>query len=218
MRLYVARWPNGTAMVVSAESMADVADRLDELGDPGTCEVVQLDVPLALVVRPAREQRGAMFLETSLDALDDAIDVERAIMSAVFPRLSEVVEQSRDAGGRAHVSRDAWRNAIEREKGRELAPSAAWARAVGEWWEEMSGGRPDETAAARDHMRVTIPGEPEPHQSAAPAFEAERRRIRKRIDAALGLDGSPAPSAKRTEPPVARPKTKTPRVGPSRRR
>lgn len=186
-RLYVARWPGGRAMIISADSMTEVAARLDEVGDPGTCEVTPLDHPVALVLRPRGLPVGGSLHEVSLDALEDALEVQQAINRAAFPHLHALIEASSDAG-EPDIDLAAWGDAVTREMERTLAPSAEWAHAVAVWWEEMTGARSDRTAAAREHMGVTIPGEPQPASAARVHFEAEHRRIRERVDAALGLD------------------------------
>lgn len=217
-RLFVARWPDGTAMILSAASMADVADRLDEVGDPGTCEVEPLEVPLALVVRPARAPHDGFFLDPSFDALDDSIDLERAVMTAAFPHLGAMVEQSVDPDGHAHIDDTTWRDAVAHEQGRQLTPSAAWVHALTSWWEGTIGAPAEQSAAAREHMRVTIPGEPEPNPSMRAHFEAEHHRIRERIDAALGLDCRAfAPTDDGQLPPKPRRHAKLPKRKPPRR-
>lgn len=220
-RLYVARWPDGTAMILSADSMADVAERLDEVGDPGTCEVVALQGPLALCLRPKFEPTEPFYFDLSLDTLDDALDVQRAIMRAAFPLLHEMIEQSRDEHGEAHVDREEWSRVAARETERELRPSATWASAIATWWEEMSGTPPDRSAALRDHMRVTIPGEPVPSPSMRKHFEAEHARIRQRIDAALSGGPKRETGPRKKKAPAGKPaaKKKPPRgSGPGRSR
>jgi hypothetical protein len=212
MRLFVARWPDGTAMIISAESMSEVAGRLDEVGDPGACEVVPLDGPIAIVARPRSEPPGELWLDVSLDALDDALDVQRAIMAAAFPALHELIEQRRGEDGGVDVDRAAWSAAVAREGARKLAPTALWANAIKEWWEETCGASADRSAALRERMRVTIPGEPVPSPTMRALFEAEHRRIQQRIEAALGVGAADeqktARPAKGPKKSAAKPKSK----------
>lgn len=215
-RLFVARWPDGTAMIISAESMAEVAGKLDEVGDPGACEVVPLDGSIAIVARPCSSPAGEMYLDVSLDALDDALEVQRSIMAAAFPALYELIEQSRDDDGCVDVDPSAWSAAIAREAARKLAPSTSWTNAIKEWWEETSGTSADRSAALRERMRVTIPGEPAPSPTMRGLFDAENRRIRQRIEAALGAgplppeDRTKTQSSKQSKAPRATPKAKAP--------
>ena len=52
-RLYIARWPDGTATVFTAYSMEHAVDRIDEIDELGECEVTPFDAHLWLTFRPS---------------------------------------------------------------------------------------------------------------------------------------------------------------------
>lgn len=56
MKIYIAKWPNGTISIVKASSKTDLFWKLDREGDPGSAEVFIL---------PA-EKNGAMHISTHL--------------------------------------------------------------------------------------------------------------------------------------------------------
>ena len=51
-RVYLARWPDGSATLLTARSLVEVADLLDEIGDPGGCEVAPYDGAVCVHLRP----------------------------------------------------------------------------------------------------------------------------------------------------------------------
>lgn len=65
MTLFIARWPDGSAWIVDAESMSDVAEILDEVADPGACEVQEYAGPFAIELRPASAPQGGAIFEFS---------------------------------------------------------------------------------------------------------------------------------------------------------
>lgn len=77
------------------------------------------------------------------------------------------------------------------ELARDLRPDSQWAAAVEEWWESV-GGPADRSAALRDMMRVTIPGEPRvetPQQSKL--FADAQRRMIERVVSGLSQPDRP---------------------------
>ncbi len=176
---------------------------MDEIDDPGTCEVSRYDGPLAISIRPMPLPDGEVFINVSFDALDDTRDVQRAIVRGAYPRLEPVVNA--DGTDDELATANDWRPAVTEELAREMEPSKEWADAIAAWWETMANGSVDRSAALRDMMRVTIPGEPRPAPELRALFEAEHRRIRQRIDRTLGVD-QPKPS----NPPRTRGSNKAP--------
>lgn len=213
-RLFVARWPDGSAMLVAARSLEEVADRLDEIGDPGACEVAPYDGPFALSFEPAVGAMPSDLLEPSFHALDDSVDVQRALMRAAFPELAAATDHLFEDDPDLGIDRQEWSAAVAREMARDLRLSAEWAEAVKTWWEEMSGGRADRTAALRERMNVTIPGEPRPTAEVRRLFEAEHRRITERI--ARNLMPAPDPSEEGGAPSAPQPQGKSKRSPSSR--
>ena len=86
MGLYVARWPDGTVWIVNAGSLAGVADVLDEVGDPGACEVQPFDGPFAIEACLPKESRGAdaslEFSET--DAPDTNYEMRARLLELAY--------------------------------------------------------------------------------------------------------------------------------------
>lgn len=180
MGLYVARWPDGTAWIVSADSLAGVADVLDEADDPGACEVQPFDGPFAVELRLPKESNEAnSSLEFSqTDAPDTNYEMQRRLLELAYPHVAAALEHADDEG---EIPDADWQAAVADEMKRELVPSTDWADGVKEWWEAFSGGDADRTAALRDMADVTIPGEPKPETpEQRKLFEAAKQRIMER--------------------------------------
>lgn len=160
MALFLARWPDGSAWIVSAAAMSEVADILDEAGDPGMCEVQAYDGPFAIELRvPEKPQEGTL-LTVSLTGSETSAQMQEVVVEAAFPRVHEALQAAdRDEDG-VLANEEDWTKAVAREVDRELAPSAEWAEGVREWWESMTGTPADRSAAIRDMHGVSIPGEP----------------------------------------------------------
>lgn len=43
MKLYIAKWPNGTATILTASSKKDLYSKLDEEGDPACADIQQVN-------------------------------------------------------------------------------------------------------------------------------------------------------------------------------
>lgn len=160
MALFIARWPDGSAWIVEAEYMSEVAEILDEIADPGACEVQEYAGPFAIELRPASQPHGGAIFEFSLTDGDTAYDMQQALLEAAFPRLQAALDAVTDKDGGSEPNHDAWAEAVAREVDRELTPSSEWVESVRAWWEARTGVPADRSAALRDMQGVTIPGEP----------------------------------------------------------
>lgn len=160
MALFIARWPDGSAWIVDAESMSEVAEILDEVADPGACEVQKYAGPFAIELRPASAPQGGAIFEFSPPDGDTAYDMQEALLEAAFPRLQVALDAARGVDGDGEPSDDIWAEAVAHEVDRELTPSSEWAESVRAWWEARTGVPADRSAALRDMQGVTIPGEP----------------------------------------------------------
>jgi hypothetical protein len=201
MALFIARWPDGSAWIVDAESMPEVAEMLDEVADPGACEVQEYAGPFAIELRPAAQRpSGAIFEFCQTDG-DTAYDMQETILEAAFPQLHAALDAVRGEDGSREPSDDAWAKAVAHEVDRDLKPSSEWAESVRDWWEARTGGPADRTAALRDMQGVTIPGEPK-------IETPEQRELFRRTQRNL---------AQQVANMLATPKPKTPRRPPSTR-
>lgn len=132
-RLYLARWPDGTATIFSAMSFEHAVDRIDEVGDPGECEVVALDDDLWLTMRPSDDPEESMLALCRRPIAE--IDSQPAIVAAAFPVLSKLVEASkRDDGDERDIDPNQWRQLKDMEADRILAPSPRVKEAIEDWW------------------------------------------------------------------------------------
>jgi hypothetical protein len=188
--------------------MAEVADILDQEADPGACEVYPYKGPLAIELRPAED----FTLECSVIGTDTGYDMNRAIMKLAYPALLQVLEQ-----GEGEPDAEAWSAAVEAERRRELHPSPEWADGVRDWWEQMSGGDADKTAALRDMMRVTIPGEPKPE---TPEQERLFQEAQERMMEGVGkvLSGASKPPKESSKKPPKKPSKTSPKKPPKKRK
>lgn len=190
MALFIARWPDGSAWIVEAASMADVADVLDEVADPGACEVREYTGPFAIELRPTAEPMDGTLLEVRPIDGETHYEMQEALLEAAFPHLRATLEE-RDPETGLPTS-EAWTVALAREHERRLNPSEEWAEGVREWWEEMSGAPADRSAALRDMHGVTIPGEP---AIETPAQRELFRQAQRRItDGVVKLLTTPGPT------------------------
>jgi hypothetical protein len=57
MKNYICKWPNGDVVLVSARNRQEVRLILDEVGDPGNCEIVQFKGPFAIELNPKMPKR-----------------------------------------------------------------------------------------------------------------------------------------------------------------
>lgn len=83
MALFIARWPDGSAWIVEAESMVDVAELLDEVDDPGACEVQKYVGPFAVALRPAVKRVGTPLLEFGPTEGDTDYEMQEAILACL---------------------------------------------------------------------------------------------------------------------------------------
>jgi hypothetical protein len=163
--------------------MEEVADILDEAGDPGACEVRPYTGPLALEFKPSADFE----LDFSMAGGDTAYDMRLALLNAAYPALRKTLTHNEEP------STEEWLAAVEIERKRKLRPSTKWAESVRRWWEEMAGGEADKTAALREMMDVTIPGEPKPETpEQRRLFEEAQRRMMEGVAKILG-EPSPRP-------------------------
>lgn len=207
MALFIARWPDGSAWIVEAESMPDVAELLDEVGDPGACEVQEYVGPFAVALRPAVKRVGTPLLEFGPTEGDTDYEMQEAILEAAFPELRAALETARANDDGHELSDDAWDAAVVSEVNRDLKPSSEWAESVRDWWEERTGVPADRSAALRDMQGVTIPGEPKietPEQRAM--FGREQSRITQHV---VDMLTEPSPGV-RKRMPGARPRPTRP--------
>ncbi len=141
-RVYLARWPDGSATLLTARSLVEVADLLDEIGDPGGCEVAPYDGAVCVHIRPQpNPEAGYLALHEGSFEYEDA---RVSLLHAAFPSLAELVDRSDPADEEpTEPSAAEWAAAAEREQSRELHPSPAWAAALSAWWNQIAG-RADE--------------------------------------------------------------------------
>lgn len=220
--LFAVRWPNGSASVVQACSLKEVAMYVDEIDDPGRCEVARFQGSLSLTFEPTRQLEDN-WLEFSASQFESSRDCQRELIRAAYPVLNEALdawEARRSDEEIEQIDSAAWSAAIEKEMARELAPSEEWTAAISAWWRDMSGGSPDRTAALRQMMDVTIPGEPQPETPEQRAwFAAEQRRMMERVADALhgemAVRAAPSPPKSSKPKPSPKKKAKTQKARPA---
>lgn len=88
MPVYLCRWPHGDVSLAAGESEVEVADVLDEVGNPDAAELMQLDHPIAihfkLGTRPGEEGTLPLHFEDLSEQLESSI-YERA-----YPVFNEI--------------------------------------------------------------------------------------------------------------------------------
>lgn len=139
-RLYLARWPSGAVTVLSAESMDQVADHLDQVADASECEVVPFDGDLWLTMGPADDPSGGPLSLLHRPTLE--IDSQEAIIEKAYPVLHKLIEASpTETADGDHddepIDLEAWQAARAMERDRILSPSPVWKRAITEWWQGL---------------------------------------------------------------------------------
>jgi len=139
--LYVARWPDGTATVFTAYSMEHAVDRIDEIDEPGECEVTPFDAHLWLTFRPTPldPANGPLIL---CHRPEREVDSQSDIIATAFPVISQVVESAQHKGDDGDTIEDdidpvRWRDAVAIEADRILAPSAELKEAIDDWWDAL---------------------------------------------------------------------------------
>lgn len=136
VRLYLARWPDGTATIFSAESFEHAVDRIDEIGDPQECEVVPFDGDLWLTLKPSDDLASGLLALHRRPALE--VDSQQEIVAVAFPVLSKVVEaSSHDGDDERDIDPEQWREASQVEADRILAPSPRLREAIEDWWDGL---------------------------------------------------------------------------------
>lgn len=115
-KLYLVRWPDLTAALVRAVDERDLAERLDELGDPGGCMWteydgplwVELELPAKVRLKPHDGLPRAADVEVTVEAetvemlslraripeTDTADEFQLAVLRGAFPHVAEVVEEA----------------------------------------------------------------------------------------------------------------------------
>lgn len=146
-RLYLARWPTGVVTLLSAHSLEHAADLLDQVDNANECEVVPFDGDLWLTMRPADEPAAGLFVLVQRATLE--IDSQAEIVERAFPVLHRLIEQSHRTteDGDTYdepIPIEAWREAVEMERDRILAPSSEWKAAVAQWGASLAGPPRDE--------------------------------------------------------------------------
>lgn len=208
MPLFLARFPGGQSLIVNAESLEGVADVVDEVADPGECEVSEYQGPLVLRCQIDLSDDDNPVLALSNAQVDASEEMLKAVIQAAYPAVAKLYKQKREP------RRTSWERAIDQECERELRTDAAWGRAVTRWWEEFSGAPADRSAALRQHAGVTIPGEPKVVTAAQQAlFDAANRRATEAVARAL-LTPPPTPRGKKTaesDAKGAKPRNRRPR-------
>jgi hypothetical protein len=140
-RLYIARWPDGTATVFTAHSMEHAVDRIDEIGEPGLCEVAELGADLWLTFRPSpRNPEDGPLMLCYRPVVE--IDSQQDIIAAAFPVVSQVIESAQHAADDGEVVEEdidpvRWRDAVAIEADRILAPSPELKDAIDDWWDAL---------------------------------------------------------------------------------
>ncbi|MBZ0232480.1 MAG: hypothetical protein K8M05_09150 [Deltaproteobacteria bacterium] len=134
-RVFVARWPNGSVTVLSAETAEHAADLLDQVGNAGRCEVTPLEGWLWLTFQPAVDPDAGPLALVHRATVET--DSQAAILAAAYPVLHEIMHAE-------SPSASAWADAMAIERGRILAPSSEWKRAVGRSWDSLAPGQVEE--------------------------------------------------------------------------
>lgn len=207
-RLFLARWPDGSATLLSASSLDEVADLLDEVADPGACSVVEFEGDVCFDLRLAEDPASGRFLTAEIESLDrDPCGL--SLVETAFPRVREMLAQHEDMP----PDSETWKRAVSDEAASVPVASAAWTRAVVRFVNQLFGP-PDRTAALRQMMDVSVPREPRPETPEQQAmFEAEQRRLAQRLEEKL----MPGDRAARAAKPPKKPPKKPTRPGNSRR-
>lgn len=140
-RVFVARWPNGSVTVLSAETAEHAADLLDQVGNAGRCEVTPLDGWLWLTFQPASDPNpdGPLAL---VHRPKIEVDAQAQIVKAAYPVLARIVDRAKTDEAPIDVS--VWAAAVTMERERILAPSAEWKEAVGDSWDALAPPRTDD--------------------------------------------------------------------------
>lgn len=144
-RLYLVRWPDGAATVLSASSLEHAADLIDEVDNASECEVSPFEGELWLTFRPAADPIAGPLALDHRPTLE--IDSQAAIVADAFPVLGRVLDASTAETAEGDhldvpVDADGWSAAAAMERERILAPSPEWKAAVERWWEAL-GAAPD---------------------------------------------------------------------------
>jgi hypothetical protein len=127
-RLFVARWPSGITTLISADSLEDAFVLLDDVDDPGSCEVTPYVGNLWLTVRPSDDPaKGLLDLchrpEREIDSQRDLIDIAYPVLS----QLLEAAERATEDGDTIEIpiAPSRWVEATAIEADRILASSRA---------------------------------------------------------------------------------------------
>jgi hypothetical protein len=189
--------------------MPEVADVLDEVADPGACEVREFEGPFAVELRPTeRPENGRLFDFSETEASDTNGEMREAILAAAYPILRTALERLPEEGTAGELNNAAWDTALLQEHHRELKPSPEWALAVRDWWEEFSGAPADRSAALREMQDVTIPGEPKPETPEQ--RERFRRAQAKMVEQVANIFPEPSKPKKKVDSSRG-PKKRTPK-------
>lgn len=128
MPLFVARWPDGTAWLVSAESMEDAADILDQGGDPGACEVHRYSGPVAFEFK-LDETQGT--LKAQIAPVDHGEAMQEEVIARAFPKVGKAINEATGEDFDSDTADFSAASSVELE--RPLHPSSKWEQAVERW-------------------------------------------------------------------------------------
>lgn len=137
--LYVARWPDGTATVFTAESLGHAVDLIDEIGNPQECEVVPFDAGLWLTFKPSEDLTQGLLTLCRRPTVE--IDSQSAIVAIAYPVLAKLIDdaerEAEDDDIDDVIDGDRWSDAASIEVERILAPSSEWREAFEAWWDAL---------------------------------------------------------------------------------
>ena len=90
MPAYICRWPNGDISVVSASAGVEVADVLDEVGNPDEAEMIELGHPIAVHFRLGDKSNGEG-LPLEYEGINEYL--EESILERAYPIFNEVLHR-----------------------------------------------------------------------------------------------------------------------------
>lgn len=121
--------------------MEHAVDRIDEIDEPGECEVAPFDADLWLTFRPSPKDPADGPLMLCHRPVRE-IDSQRDIIAAAFPVISQVIESAvhkTEDGDTVEddIDPEQWRTAVAMEADRILAPSPELKEAIEDWWDAL---------------------------------------------------------------------------------
>ena len=78
MNIYIAKWPNGTISILTADDKIDLFDKLDREGDPFACQLVQVnskETEHFHLTTEIKKQGDETFIE--LDQIEEDVNLKK---------------------------------------------------------------------------------------------------------------------------------------------